>query len=104
MVTDRPLTKSDDNDKETCGPECCNVDLPLRPETSAEEETQATVVEVQGNDTNSHWAVISNYLEERRRIVEVRGDGHCLLYAISESLKEESFKLPMCQVTNSMSS
>ena len=26
-----------------------------------------------------------------RRIVEVRGDGHCLLYAISESLKEDTF-------------
>ena len=41
-------------------------------------------------DTNN--PVISNYLEERgRRIVEVHGDGHCLLYAISESLKEKSF-------------
>ena len=32
MVTDRPLTKSDDDDKdqETCNPECCNLDLPLR--------------------------------------------------------------------------
>ena len=94
MVTDRPLTKSDDNDKdkETCNPKCCNVDLPLKSETSTEEETQATVKEVQKNDTNSPWAVISNYLEKRgRRIVEVRGDGHFLLFAISVSLKEESF-------------
>ena len=30
MVTDRLLTKSDGNDKETCDPECCNVYLPFR--------------------------------------------------------------------------
>ena len=64
--------------------------LPFRPETRTEKETQATVIEVQEKYTN--YPVISNYLEERgRRIVEVPGDGHCLSYAISESLKEESF-------------
>ena len=56
MVTDHSLTKSDNNDKdkETCNPEYCNVDLPLRSETSTEEETQAIVIEVQENNTNSH--------------------------------------------------
>ena len=68
------------------------MNLPLRSETNTEEETQATVIEVQENDTNRTCVGISYYLEESgRRIVEVRGDGHCLLYAISESLKEESF-------------
>ena len=75
----------------TCSPECCNVDLSLRLETRTEEETQTTVIVVQKKDTNSSWAVISNYLEKGgRRIVEVRGDGYCQLYAISENLKEES--------------
>ena len=58
----------------------------MRSETNTEEETHVTVIEVQENDTNRTWA------EKRgRRIVEVRGNGHCLLYAISESLKEDSF-------------
>ena len=93
-VTDRPLTKIDgtDKDKEASNPECCKEDLPPRSETSPEEETHATVTEIPENDPNSPWAVISNYLEERgRKIIEVRGDGHCLLYAISESIKEEGF-------------
>ena len=48
IVTDRPLTKSagNDKDKETCNPESCNVNLPLRSGTRTEEEAQATVIEV----------------------------------------------------------
>ena len=60
-------------------------------ETSPEEEIHDTVIEIRENDQNNPLVAISNYLQERgRKIIEVRGDGHCLLYAISESLKEES--------------
>lgn len=89
-VTDRPLTK-EDTDKQTSNSECCSGDLPLSTETSPEDEIHDTVTEIRENDQNNPLVAISNYIQERgRKIVEVRGDGHCLLYAISESLKEES--------------
>ena len=45
-----------------------------RPETSTEEETQAIVIEVQENDTNSPWAVILITLK--------KGGGELLKYAV----------------------
>ena len=89
-VTDRPL-KKEDTDKQASSSECCSGDLPLSMETSPYEEIHDTVIEIRENDQNNPLKAISNYLQESgRKIVEVCGDGHCLLYAISESLKEES--------------
>ena len=90
-VTDRPLTKTDgtDKDKEASSPECCNEDLLLTSETGPVKEIYDTVIEIRANNPNSPWAVISNYFQERgKKNLEVRCDGHCLLFATSESLKE----------------
>ena len=43
------------------------------------------------NGSCNQWTAIADYLKERgMSVIEVCGDGHCLLYAISKSLNEES--------------
>ena len=45
------------------------------------------------NGSCNQWTAIADYLKDRgRSVIEVRGDGHCLLYAISKSLNEESLE------------
>ena len=103
IVTDPPPTKldSNDKDKETCNPESCNEDLLLRSGTRTEEEAQATMIEVQENDTNSPWAVVLNYLEERG--VELL---KCMVmvtaYYMPSVQASKKNHLPMCQVMNSV--
>ena len=70
-------------------------DLPLRSEINTEEETQATVVEVQENDTNHTWAEKEGG-ELLKCVVMVT------VYYMPSVKASKKTRLPICQMTNSL--
>ena len=94
-VTDRPLPQTDNTVQKAMEAVMGDMNwLPMHLETGCEEGSRVSVptnVNESENDSCNQWTAIADYLKERdRSVIEVRGDGHCLLYAIGKGLNEES--------------
>ena len=96
-VTDRPLPQTDCASIDQKHSKAASADMNATiteetgPEIGSRVPETTDVIDVEENPTCIQWSAISKHLQERgRRLIEVRGNGHCLLYAVSKSLDEES--------------
>ena len=98
IATDRPLPQTDNSVEKAMEAVSGDMNsLPMNLETGRREGSRVSVptnVNESENGSCNQWTAIADYLKEHgRNVIEVRGDGHCLLYAISKSLNEESLEI-----------